>query len=692
MSGYTTADIRNLALVGQQGSGKTTLAEAILFSAGAIGRAGTVEDGSTVSDFTEEEKHHGHSLFATLVSADHHGVHLNLIDTPGSPDFMGQAIGALPAVDTAALVVDASKGLGSMGRRLMATASEQRLCRMIIVNKIDAEGVDLAGLVEQIQKVYGKRCLPVNLPAEGGKKVVDCFFHTDGESDLGPVSDAHTAIIDQVVEVDEDLMATYLEKGSVEPGELHEAFEEALREGHLIPVCFVAARPHGSPDEPVGVKELVEVLEKLAPNPAEGNPRPFVRGDDLDHEIHADPDPSKHVLAHVFQVRIDPFVGKICLFRVHQGTVTPQSQVFIGDPKTGESKKPFRIAHLVKVQGGKHSEVEEAIPGDLVAVTKIEDVHFDAVLHDSHDEDRIHLRPIKFPEPLTGLAVLPKKRGDEQKIADALSKLQEEDPTFTVTRDSVTHETVIHGLGELQLRVVLEELKNRYKVEVETKVPRVAYRETITKKAEGHHRHKKQTGGAGQFGEVYLRVEPLEPGQGFEFVNDTFGGSIPHQLIPAIEKGVRQALTEGVIAGYPMQDLRVSVYDGKHHPVDSKEIAFITAGRRAFEDAVNKAGPVLLEPLVEVEVVVPDAHLGDITSDLSSKRGRVQGTDMVGVGQMCLSALVPLAELSNYQSELRSVTGGQGSFTMTMSHYAPMPAHVQEKVAAENRSEVASAS
>ncbi|QDU70776.1 elongation factor G [Mucisphaera calidilacus] len=691
MTTYTTAQIRNIVLLGQQGSGKTTLAESLLFSAGAIGRVGAVQDGNTVSDFTDEEKEHGHSLFATLVSADHDGVHLNLLDTPGSPDFMGQAISALPAADTAALVLDAGEPIGSVSRRLMAMAEEQRLCRMVIINKIDHAPEGLASVLEQVQKVFGKRCLPMNLPAEGGKKVVDCFFETEGESDLGPVEDAHTAIIDQVVEIDEDLMSVYLEQGHVKPEQLHDAFEQALREGHLVPVCFVAARPHEDHENPVGVKELVRVLEKLAPSPIEGNPRPFLRGDDTDHEIFADHDPEKHVLAHVFQVRIDPFVGKICLFRVHQGTVTGQSQLFIGDPKTGESKKPFKIGHLQKVQGSKHSEIEQAIPGDLVAVAKIEDIHFDAVLHDSHDEDRLHLRPLRFPEPLTGLAVSPKKRGDEQKIGDALSKLQEEDPTFTVTRDATTHETVIHGLGELQLRVVLEELKNRYNVEVDTKTPRIAYRETISSKAEGHHRHKKQTGGAGQFGEVFLRIEPLERGTGFEFVNDTFGGSIPHQFLPAIEKGIRQALEEGVVAGYPMQDIRVSVYDGKHHPVDSKEVAFITAGKRAFAEAVANASPVLLEPMVDVEVTAPEGYLGDITGDLSSKRGRVQGTDMVGSGQMCISALVPLAEVANYQSELRSMTGGQGSYTMSMSHYDPMPAHVQEKVAAESQKELVEA-
>ncbi len=354
--------------------------------------------------------------------------------------------------------------------------------------------------------------------------------------------------------------------------------------------------------------------------------------------------------------------------------------VFVGDPKHGEGKKPFKISHLFKHQGKEHAEMDAAIPGDIAAVAKVEEIHRDAVLHDHHEEDRIHLRPLTYPEPMSGLAITPKRRGEEQKIADALNKILEEDPTFSVTRDSSTHETVIHGMGELHLRVILERLKNRFHVEVDTHVPKIAYRETITAKAEGHHRHKKQTGGAGQFGEVYLRVEPLPRGAGFEFVDDTFGGSIPKQFIPAIEKGVRQVLETGAIAGYPIQDVKVMVYDGKYHDVDSKEIAFSTAGKRAFIDAFQKARPVLLEPCVKIEVTVPNPQLGDITGDLSGKRGRIQGTDMVNSDTSVVEAIVPLSEMTNYQSQLKSVTGGQGSFSMEFSHFDPMPPQIQQQI------------
>lgn len=681
---YSTSDIRNLLVGGHAGCGKTTLTEALLKTAGVIGTIGSIEEKNTVSDHAEEEHEHGHSLFTSIVHADYKDKHINLIDTPGFPDFFGQTVCAMPAVETAAVVIDAATGIEPITRRLMHRAAERKLCRMIMINKIDSENVDLPTLVEQIRESFGKECLPVNLPTDGGKNVTDCFFTADGDSDFGSVAEAHTAIVEQVVEVDEELAMAYLEGKDVEPKQLHNVFEQALRSGHLVPICFTAARPHHSPDTSVGIEALLDVLVNLAPNPMEGNPRPFVQGEgENEHEFHAEPDENMHLLAHVFQVRIDPFVGKLCAFRVHQGCVTKDSQVFIGDPQHGESKRPFKVGHLFKLQGKEHVEIDKAVPGDIAAVAKIEELHFDCVLHDSHDEDKIHLRQLDFPEPMQGLAVETDKRGDEQKLADALGKFQEEDPTFKVTRDPTTKQTVLYGLGDLHLRVMLEKLKHRYGVEVQTAPPKIAYRETITGNAEGHHRHKKQTGGAGQFGEVYLRLEALERGTGFEFADDTFGGSIPQQFIPAIEKGVRQAMENGVLAGYPVQDVKVSVYDGKHHPVDSKEVAFITAGKKAFIDAFHKAHPVVLEPIALLEVTVPSQYMGDINSDLSGKRGRIQGTDMLPGDQVLIKAQVPLAEVTTYQSQLKSVTAGQGSFHMELSHYDPVPGNVQQQIMAQ---------
>lgn len=674
---YTTADLRNLAIVGHAGSGKTTLVESLLARA-----SDTPASDRVIVDFTDEEREHGQSLYSHLVHMDVRGKHINLIDTPGTPDYTGHAVSVFPAVETVACVVDAQAGIESVTRRMLQRAARRNLCRMIVVNKIDADNVDLPGLLDELKQAFGKEVLPINLPCDQGKGVIDCFKQTRGDSDLGGIAEYHTAIVDQIVEVDESLMELYLEQGEVTPEQLHDPFEKALRSGHLIPVCFTAARPHDG-GAPVGIDAFLDLLVSLAPSPLEGNPRPFVRGSDLDHELHFDPNPDKHIIAHVFAVRVDPFAGKVCCCRVHQGTVTPDSQLFIDDVKAGESKKPFKVGHLFKLQGKEHIEIDRAVPGDLVAIAKVENVHYDAVLHDSHDEDNLHLRPLRLPEPMSGLAITPKQNGDEQKIADAFHKMQEEDPTLKITRDPTTQETVIHGMGELHLRVVLEKLKSRYHVEVDTHPPKIAYRETITKPAKGHHRHKKQTGGAGQFGEVYLRIEPLQRGAGFEFVNETVGGSIPHSLITAVEKGVKQGIEAGVLAGCPLQDLKVSVYDGKHHPVDSKEIAFVTAGKLALLDAVQNAGPVLLEPMVHLEVTAPSQYIGDLTSDLAGKRGRIQGTDTLPGDVAMIDALVPLAEVNRYANQLKSMTAGQGTFTLETSHYDAVPTHLQEKILAE---------
>ena len=668
MPKYSPEQIRTLALVGHGGAGKTTLAEALLHHSGAIGAMGSVEKGSTICDFDALEKSYQHSLNASVVHFHHGDTRIHIVDTPGLPDFVGRAIGALPAVETAAVVVNAQNGVEMITSRMMQWAAKRKLCRMIIVNRIDGENVDLPQLLAQIQSTFGKECLPINLPADGGKRVVDCFFNPSGESDFSSVEHAHQALIDQVVEVDEALMAKYLEQGDVSPAELHAPFEQALREGHLVPVCFVSGRTGA------GVAELLNIIVKLLPNPTEGNPPQFLKGEgSAAVPVHAAPDPAKHVLAHVFKVMIDPFVGKVGVFRVHQGTVTRDTQLFIGD-----ARKPFKVGHPYLLQGKEFVETDALVPGDIGAVAKVEEIHFDAVLHDSHDEDHIHLLPLEFPTPMHSLAIEPKRRGDEQRISEALHKLAAEDPTF---RTSQGAETVVSGLGDLHMRYILDRLQAQYHVEVTTRPPRIPYRETISAKAEGHHRHKKQTGGAGQFGEVFLRVEPLRRGSGFEFVDAVKGGVIPNQFMPAVEKGVRQVLDSGPVAGYPVQDVRVTVYDGKHHPVDSKEVAFISAGKRAFMDAISKARPIILEPIVNVEVTAPEPKMGDIAGDISAKRGQINGTEPIAPGTVAIKAQVPLAELNNYQARLKSVTAGQGSFSIELSHYEPVPPNVQKDLA-----------
>jgi elongation factor G len=668
---YTTQDIRNVALAGHPAAGKTTLFEALLHAGGAIQTAGTVERGSTVSDSDPIERQRGHSLDIAVAGIDHDGVHVNLIDTPGYPDFRGPALSALSAVETVAIVLDAASGVDYGARRMMQRARSRGLCRAIVVNKIDQDGADPARVLDELRESFGPECLPLNLPADGGARVLDCFGRPDGDSDLGPVADWHQRIIDQVVEVNETVMERYLDVGEdgLSGEQLHDAFEQCLREGHLVPVLFCSARSG------VGVRELLDVAEKWFPNPAEANPPPFEKGPSRER-IQAVPDPAAHVIADVFKIVNDPFVGKLGVFRVYQGTVRRDSQLYIDD-----GKKPFKVGHLFKLKGKDHVEIDRAVPGDIAAVAKIEDLHFDAVLHDSHDEDQIHLSPLDFPRPMFGLAIEAASKGQEQKLATALHKLSEEDPCFVVEHETETNETVVRGLSDLHLRVNLERLKDKYGVDVDARPPRIAYRETIGAAAEGHHRHKKQTGGAGQFGEVFLRVEPLPRGGGFEFVDEVKGGTIPGQFLPAVEKGVQQVLRSGALAGYPVQDVRVVVYDGKHHPVDSKEVAFVAAGRKAFLDAFGKARPQVLEPIVELEVNAPGQHMGDISGGLAAKRARINGTDTVG-DEIVVRAQVPLSELEGYAAELKSITAGRGRYSLDFSHYEPVPPQVQHKLVA----------
>jgi elongation factor G len=673
-------DIRNIALVGQSGSGKTMLAERLLFASGVIPRMGSVADGNTVSDWTESEKHHKHSLRPSLLHFDHEGHMVNLVDTPGLTDFLGHAIATFPAVETVAVVIDATRGIGTVTRRMMAVARERNLPRMVIINKIDDPQADPEGVLAQVREEFGPICLPINLPTADRSGVVGVFDEEgSGPTLFSSEAEAHRAIVEQIVEMQDDLMTQYLETGSdagMDKQKLHDAFEAALREAHLVPVAFCSAQSGA------GATELMHVFASLLPNPLEGNPRPFLKREEADgeeHEFHAEANAGKPVIAHVFKITIDPFVGRLGVFRVHQGTVKAKGELLVGD-----HKKPVRIGHLLKRQGRESVEVEALGPGDIGAVSKIDEVHFDAVLHEGHDLDSVHLKPLPLPKPMYGLAVELKNHADETKFSAAMHKLLAEDPSLVFERIAATKQSVLRGLGELHLRVVTERLKDEFGIEILASPPKVAYKETVTSRAEGHHRHKKQTGGAGQFGEVYLRVEPLpqDHESGFEFVNATVGGSIPRQFMPAIEKGVRSVLADGAIAGYPLTGVKVEVYDGKYHAVDSKEVAFVTAGKRAFIDAIKKARPALLEPYVTIEVTAPSSHLGDVTGDLSTKRGRVQDTVMLP-GDMCqVVAVVPLSELQNYSTQLKSMTGGAGSFTMDYSHDEQTPPHLQQEVIA----------
>ena len=667
---HSTKNIRNIAVVGHAGSGKTTLIEALLEKSGAIKSAGSVDKGTTVCDYTDQEKRLQHSLEASMCHLEIDGTFINLLDTPGYPDFMGRALSVLPAVDTAAIVVNAQTGVELVTQRMMDFSAQRKLCRLIIINKIDAENVNLEGIFKEIRKTFGRQCLPLNLPAQQGKAIADCFFEPADETpDFASVEAAHTEIFDQVVELDDELMEAYLEQDDdISLEQLHDPFERALRAGHLIPVCFVSS------DTGAGIQQLLRILSKLMPNPMEGNPPEFFndQGEEKIVTISAG-DVDSHFVGHVFKVNVDPYVGRLATFRVHQGSVKKGDQVFVGD-----QRKTVRLAHLYQAQGKNLKEISTAVSGDLCSVSKIEDLRFDSVIHSSHDEDELHMKSVQMPAPMYGVALELTQRGQEKKMSDALHKLTTEDPSVKVEFNAQANETVLRGMGELHLRMVLERMKEEFGIKISTHPPKIAYLETVTREAEGHHRHKKQTGGAGQFGEVFLRIEPLPRGSGFEFSNKVVGGTIPRQFIPAVEKGVKQVLDDGAIAGYPLQDVKVIVYDGKYHPVDSKEVAFVAAGKRAFADAISKAEPIVLEPIAKIEVTTPSSYVGDITGHLSGVRGRIAGSVAVAGNRVRISAEVPLAELGNYQTTLKSLTAGEGSFTMELDHYERTPPAVQK--------------
>ena len=676
MAGYQTEQIRNFAVLGHTGAGKSSLQEALLFSAKAIPQRGRVDKGTNHADFTAQEKAHHHSLEPSFLNLDFDNHHINLIDTPGLPDFFGRALLPLSGVESIVLVIHAEMGIESVTQRAFEAARAQGKVVLIAINHIDGNEAKLPALLDAIQTRFGPRCLPVNLPTQDASDVVDCYLHCDESAATlfhDPAS-AREQLVDTVLEEDEALMEVYLEQGeSLTPEQLHEPLEIALRMGHLVPVCFTSA------ENDIGITSMLEIMTKLMPSPLEANPPQFIKGfgDDavpVDVSQRAD----DHVLAHVFRVAIDPFFGRMGVFRLYQGKLQNGMKLFVG-----EGRKPFKVTHLLKLQGDQHIEVNTAIPGDICAVAKVDELEVGAVLHDSHDEDEFHLPELELPQPIFGLAVSAKRRGDEQKIAEVLHKLVAEDPSLHIARSEAEGQTVLQGLGDLHLQIALEKAQDVFNVNMDTDKPAVAYRETIEGSATARYRHKKQSGGAGQFGEVELTVEALERGKGFEFVSKVVGGSVPTQYIPAVEKGIREALLEGGLGGYPMQDIKVTLLDGKHHSVDSKEIAFVMAGKKAFIEACSNASPVVLEPIVQMQISVAQEHVGDITGDISASRGMVCGTQAQGELKVEVEVEAPLAMVDDYATRLKSMTGGAGQFSMAFARYDVMPAIAQKQLLAD---------
>ncbi len=687
MAQRNVGDIRNLAFCGHGSAGKTTLVDKFLTKTGMVKHPVSVDDGTSVCDFDEEEKHHKYTIEASVVHFEHAGKYFQVIDTPGYPDFIGQTIAALRAVETAVIVVNAHSGIEVNTRRVFHEAGKRGLGRIIVISRMDGENIDFPGLLRKIKEQFGACCIPLNVPVGSGhdfRGVVSTLKPpADTKGALVDPAEISTSLVEAIIEHDEEATAHYFDGQQPTDEELSRLLPEAVAEGGLIPVLCVAAKPD------LGMSELLDALALCALSP-ERITRQAKREDGSEVTLKADP--AGPLVAQVFKTRIDPFVQKLSFIRVFSGTLKKDDTVH-----ASKARKGVKISQLLRVQANHTEPVESAGPGDIVAVAKAEDLHSGTSLGD------LLLPPIEFPTPMAGLAVTPKSRGDEGKLSTALHKIVEEDSTLHLDRDAQTKELVMTGMSELHLQIIRERLKRRDKVEVDVKEPKIPYRETIQAKAEGSYRHKKQTGGRGQFGEVHIRIFPVphgtdietfatkahfpsmreyhyDPTHNFLWVDSIVGGTIPNNFLPAVEKGFKERLERGVVAGYKVQNVGVEVHFGKHHPVDSSEAAFKTAGSMAFRNVFQQAKPSLLEPIVTLHITVPGDKLGDINSDLSGRRGRVLGMDSAGGDLQTVTAEAPLAEVTTYARALSSMTGGQGSYTMEFSRYEVVPGNVQKEI------------
>jgi len=688
---YAVDCIRNIVLAGHGAVGKTTLADRMLYKAGKNTRPGCPDDGTSLLDTDDDEKERKHSVTSHLAHFDHNGCRVNLIDSPGYPDFIGHTISGLDAVETAVIVISATSGIEVNTRKAFKLAEEAGKARMIIINKCDGENVDLPALLGYLHEMFGTHCALMNAPDGTGAKFTSVISALDppGNAPGGlPVdlAHAHQELIDAAVEADEALMEKYLSGSPLEPDELSKAMVHAIADGALIPIFFMAAK------KDIGVTEFMNALIAYAPSPI---PLPL-KAKQNGKDMVIEPLPDGPVVARVFKTRIDPFVSRMSFARLYSGTLKKDAAL-----KNERSGKMLKAHQMLDVQGAQHEALSEAGPGELVVLLKADDLRTGDLL--TSGIDGLATRPFTFPIPMIALAVEPKSQADQQKISGALHKIEDEDPTFTVSREEQTHEMVMHGMSELHLQLVQNRLHNREKVDVIVHPPRVPYHETVTTGAEGAYRHKKQSGGAGQFAEVHLRISPCpqgvnaeeyftserfpslrhyhyDPAHNFCFVDRVSGGSVPNQFIPAVEKGIRERLEKGVLAGCQVQDVVVELFFGKDHPVDSNENAFKTAARMCFKEVFLKARPALLEPIVHLDITIPQAKLGDITSDLNSRRGRMEGMESAPGGMTVVKAHAPLSEVMTYARSLSSMTGGQGSFTMEFSHYETVPPQEQQKI------------
>jgi len=677
---YPVERIRNVAVVGHGGVGKTSLVEALLFCAGATERLGRVEDGTATTDFDPEEVRRKMTINAATAPLEWRDHKINLVDTPGYPDFVGEAYAALRVTDVALFVVDALSAVQVQMEKLWKVADQRALPRLVVVNRLDRENAQFSQTVAALQARFGTHLVPLQVPliSEGAVKgVVDlvslrAFAYRDARGTEVALPEQareeaqrwQEALAERAAESDDALLEKYLESGELEEEDLRRGLRAGVTSGRIVPVlCAVAIQA-------LGAREVLQALVDLAPGPAERPPEVSLEGQSLAA------DPSGPLAALVFKTMADPYVGRLSYFRVYSGTLRSDSQVY-----NATKERTERVGQLYVLRGKQQIPVPEVVAGDLGAVAKLSETQTNNTL--CTKEHPLRLRPIEFPKPAIAMTVEPKSKQDEDKLGQALARLAEEDPTLHVEHDPESKKTVLSGLGESHLEIVADRLRRKFHVEVQLGQPHVPYRETIRRKATAEGRYVKQTGGRGQYGVCTIEIEPLPRGAGYEFVDKIFGGAIPQQFRPSVDKGVRKAMEEGVLAGYPVVDVRVTLLDGKTHPVDSSDIAFQIAGSLAFKKAAEQAGMVLLEPIMNVSVTVPDDLVGDVMGDLNSKRGRIQGMESNGDGTTTVRAQVPMAEMLRYASDLRSITGGRGFFEMSFSHYEEVPAHIAQKVTEE---------
>ncbi len=685
MKRYPSERIRNIAVLGHGGTGKTSLVEAMLFAAKAIDRLGRIDDGTTTTDFDPEEIRRKITVNAALAPLEWQDHKINLIDTPGYPDFIGEVVGALRAAESALVTVDAVAGVEVQTEKAWMLAHKERLSRVAVVTRMDRENASFAQAVESLQTRFGRQVVPIQTPigAAGSFTGVIDLLEMQAYGEGGPVplekvspeavAAAQTArekLVEAVAETDDALTETYLEKGELTTDALVRGLGSGVRSGRLVPVLSAAS------SRGLGVAPLLSALVRLLPSPTDREP--VVARSTRGGEITLAAAPDGVLAAQVFKTMADPYVGKLSYFRVFSGTLASDSQVW-----NANKGKAERLGQLFLLRGKNQEPTPQVSAGDIGAVAKLSETGTGDTFT---DKDRaVALPSIEFPKPAITMAIQPKSKADEDKLGSALARLMEEDPTLSMQRASEMKETVIAGMGESHLEIIADRLRRKFGVEVTLSTPRVPYRETVRGHARVQGRYKRQTGGRGQYGDCWIELDARPRGEGYEFANEVFGGAIPRQYIPSVEKGVKEAMEEGIVAGYPVVDIRVSLVDGSYHEVDSSDMAFKIAGSMAFKKAMQEAKPVLLEPIMSVAVRVPEEEMGDIIGDLNSKRGRIQGMEPGGDGTTTVRAQVPIAEMLRYASDLRSLTAGRGTFEMTFSHYEEVPAHIAERVIAEAR-------